>query len=230
MGTGQRGLHRGTSGLARLRCNHGCSGFRDESGLTSSRLTRRFPPKGQRGLYYQHVWKLHGLPLEWLHDRGSVFISEFMKELNRPSRDQDLRLHRLPSAVRRSDRGGSTRNSRRTSGCSATTTRTTGTNSFLQRNSRAQTTSMPQPKSLPLSRIRAGTLGWALNLNVDVADEDAEAFRDRMQEGLEEAKAALVKAQDEVRAGTTIDDATRLRSLSPGTWFFWMHRISGPIE
>ncbi len=33
--------------------------------------------------------------------------------------------------------------------------------------------------------------------NVDVADEDAEAFRDRMQEGLEEAKAALVKAQDE---------------------------------
>ncbi len=33
--------------------------------------------------------------------------------------------------------------------------------------------------------------------NVDVADEDAEAFQDRMQEGLEEAKAALVKAQDE---------------------------------
>ncbi len=33
--------------------------------------------------------------------------------------------------------------------------------------------------------------------NVDVADEDAEAFWDRMQEGLEEAKAALVKAQDE---------------------------------
>ncbi len=33
--------------------------------------------------------------------------------------------------------------------------------------------------------------------NVDVADEDAEAFRDRMQEGMEEAKAALVKAQDE---------------------------------
>ncbi len=31
MGTGQRGLHRGTSGLARLRCNHGRSGFRDEA-------------------------------------------------------------------------------------------------------------------------------------------------------------------------------------------------------
>ncbi len=56
---------------------------------------------------------------------------------------------------------------------------------------------MPQPKSLPSLRIRAGTLGWGFEPNVDVADEDAEAFRDRMQEGLEEAKAALVKAQDE---------------------------------
>ncbi len=31
MGTGQRGLHRGTSGLARLQCDHGRSGFRDEA-------------------------------------------------------------------------------------------------------------------------------------------------------------------------------------------------------
>ncbi len=54
-----------------------------------------------------------------------------------------------------------------------------------------------QPKSLPSSRIRAGTLGWASNRMWMLRTKDAEAFRDRMQEGLEEAKAALVKAQDE---------------------------------
>ena len=30
------------------------------------------------------MWKLHGLPLRWLHDRGSVFITGFMCELNHP--------------------------------------------------------------------------------------------------------------------------------------------------
>src|SRR6185369_13301035 len=39
--------------------------------------------EGAARLYYQHIWKLHGLPLQWLHDRGTVFISDFMRELNR---------------------------------------------------------------------------------------------------------------------------------------------------
>ncbi len=66
--------------------------------------------------------------------------------------------------------------------------------------------------------------------NVDVADEDAEAFRDRMQEGLEEAKAALVKAQDEYARVLQSTTATWLWSSNLGTWFSWMRRISGPIE
>ncbi len=38
--------------------------------------------EGAARLYYRDVWKLHGLPLKWVHDRGSVFISAFMGELN----------------------------------------------------------------------------------------------------------------------------------------------------
>ena len=39
--------------------------------------------EGAAHLYYRDVWKLHGLPLQWLHDRGSMFIAGFMHELNR---------------------------------------------------------------------------------------------------------------------------------------------------
>ena len=39
--------------------------------------------EGATCLYYRNVWKLHGLPLQWLHDRSSVFIMGFMCELNR---------------------------------------------------------------------------------------------------------------------------------------------------
>ncbi len=38
--------------------------------------------EGAARLYYRDVWKLHGLPLKWVHDRGLVFISDFMRELN----------------------------------------------------------------------------------------------------------------------------------------------------
>ncbi len=170
--------------------------------------------EGAARLYYQHVWKLHGLPLEWLHDRGSVFISEFMKELNRllGIKTSASTAYHPQSDVRPS---GSTRNSRRTSGCSATTTRTTGTNSFLQRNSRAQTTSMPQPKSLPLSRTRAGTLRWALNRTWMLQT------RMRRLSGIGCRKDWRKRRQHSSRLrtsmrGTTIDDATRLRSIEPG--------------
>ena len=39
--------------------------------------------EGAARLYYWDVWKLHGLPLQWLHDRSSVFIAGFMRKLNR---------------------------------------------------------------------------------------------------------------------------------------------------
>ena len=38
--------------------------------------------EGTTQLYYQDVWKLHGLPLQWLHNHGSVFITGFIHELN----------------------------------------------------------------------------------------------------------------------------------------------------
>ena len=38
--------------------------------------------EGTACLYYWDLWKLHGLPLQWLHDRGSVFITGFMCKLN----------------------------------------------------------------------------------------------------------------------------------------------------
>ena len=38
--------------------------------------------EGTARLYYWDMWKLHGLPLQWLHDRSSVFIAGFMRKLN----------------------------------------------------------------------------------------------------------------------------------------------------
>ena len=37
---------------------------------------------GTARLYRDHVWKLHGLPLKLLTDRGPQFAAEFMRELN----------------------------------------------------------------------------------------------------------------------------------------------------
>ena len=39
--------------------------------------------EGATSLYYRDMWKLHGLPLQWLHNHSSVFIAGFMHELNR---------------------------------------------------------------------------------------------------------------------------------------------------
>ena len=38
--------------------------------------------EGAAHLYYRDVWKLHGLPLQWFHDRSSMFIAGFMCKLN----------------------------------------------------------------------------------------------------------------------------------------------------
>ncbi len=128
---------------------------------------------------------------------GSVFISEFMKELNRLLGIKTSASTRLPPTVRWSDRAGSTRNLRRTSGCSATTTRTTGTNSSCQQNLHAQTMSMLQPKSLPSSRIRAGTLGWASNRMWMSRMRMRRPSGIGCRKGWRKQRPALVKAQDE---------------------------------
>ena len=38
---------------------------------------------GSARLYLQHVWKLHGLPLSVVSDRGPQFVAQFMRELYR---------------------------------------------------------------------------------------------------------------------------------------------------
>ncbi len=60
-----------------------------------------------------------------------------------------------------------------------------------------QTTSIASTQVTPFVADTGRNPRMGFEPNVDVVDEDAEAFRDRMQEGLEEAKAALIKAQDE---------------------------------
>ena len=36
---------------------------------------------GTASLYLQHIWKLHGTPQDIISDRGTVFISKFMRHL-----------------------------------------------------------------------------------------------------------------------------------------------------
>lgn len=38
---------------------------------------------GATRLYLQHVWKLHGLPREFVSDRGPQFVAQFTRELYR---------------------------------------------------------------------------------------------------------------------------------------------------
>ncbi len=114
-----------------------------------------------------------------------------------PSRDQDLGLHRLPSAVRRSDRAGQpgTRDVP-PDVLQPQPERLGRTPSFSGIRVR-KTTSIPQPKSLPSSRIRAGTLGWASNRMWMLRTRMQRLSGIGCRKELEEAKAALVKAQDE---------------------------------
>lgn len=39
--------------------------------------------EGTAKLYRDHVWKLHGIPIKIICDRGPQFVSQFMKELNK---------------------------------------------------------------------------------------------------------------------------------------------------
>lgn len=44
--------------------------------------TDKITSEGTARLYRDHVWKLHGLPIKVICDRGPQFVSKFMKELN----------------------------------------------------------------------------------------------------------------------------------------------------
>ena len=44
--------------------------------------TDQVTSEGTAKLYRDYVWKLHGLPIKIVCDRGPQFVSKFMKELN----------------------------------------------------------------------------------------------------------------------------------------------------
>jgi len=46
-------------------------------------MTEKTSAEGLAVLFWDHVWKLHGLPVSIISDRGAQFVAGLMKELNR---------------------------------------------------------------------------------------------------------------------------------------------------
>ena len=70
-------------------------------------VTRKESPAKDLAITFaREIWRLHGLPLDIVSDRGSVFISGFWKEL----------MELVLTTVRRSSRRGSPRHPIKTSG------------------------------------------------------------------------------------------------------------------
>ena len=152
--------------------------------------------EGAARLYYQHVWKLHGLPLEWIHDRGAVFISDFMKELNRL-----LGIRTSASTAYHPQTDGQTER--------VNQELETYLRLFCNHHQNDWDELLPSAEFACANHVHATTgvspfmadIGRNPRMGfeplVDIADENAAAFQNRMRQGLEEAKAALVQSQDE---------------------------------
>ena len=152
--------------------------------------------EGAARLYYQDVWKLHGLPLQWLHDCGSVFIAGFMRELNRllgikttalmayhPQMDGQMERvnQELETYIRM----------------------------FCNHHQNNWDELLPSAEFAAPNPIHSSTqvtpfvtdTSWnpymGFEPSVDITDEDTAAFRDQMETSLEEARAALSKEQAE---------------------------------
>lgn len=152
--------------------------------------------EGSARLYYQHVWKLHGLPLQWIHDRGTVFISEFMRELNKM-----LGIETSASTAFHPQTDGQTERVNQELEAYL--------RMFCNHHQNDWDELLPSAEfacanhahaSIGMTPFMADTgrnprMGF--EPAVDVADRNAEAFKARMEQSLEEAKAALTKAQDE---------------------------------
>jgi len=151
--------------------------------------------EGAAWLYYQHVWKLHGLPLQWLHDCGSVFISDFMRELNRL-----LGIKTTASTAYHPQTDGQTER--------VNQELETYIHMFCNHHQNNWDELLPSAEFAAANHIHTATQltpfiadtgrnpHMGFEPMVDTADEGADAFRDRMELGLKEAQAALSKAQD----------------------------------
>lgn len=152
--------------------------------------------EGSARLYYHHIWKLHGLPLEWVHDRGSVFISDYMRKLNRL-----LGIKTSASTAHHPQTNGQTERVNQEV--------ETYIRMFCNHHQNDWDDLLPSAEFAYANHIHASTqmtpfmadLGrnprMGFEPNVDADDNDAASFRARMEELLTEAKAALTKAKED---------------------------------
>ena len=150
--------------------------------------------EGAARLYYRDVWKLHGLPLQWLHDRGSVFITGFMHELNHL-----LGIKTTASTAYHPQTDGQTERVNQELEMYI--------RMFCNHHQNDWDELLPSTEFAAANHIHSSTqvtpfiadtgqnprMGFEPSVNI--ADEDVVAFRDQMETSLEEAQAALSKAQ-----------------------------------
>ena len=152
--------------------------------------------EGAARLYYHNVWKLHGLPLEWVHDWGSVFISEYMRELN-----WLLGIKTSASTAHHPQTDGQTERVNQEV--------ETYIRIFCNHHQNDWDDLLPSAEFAYANHIHSSTQMSPFMADVgrnprmgfephaDAEDENAAAFRDRLEESLSEAKAALTKAKEE---------------------------------
>lgn len=152
--------------------------------------------EGAANLYYRNVWKLHGLPLEWVHDRGSVFISDYMRELNRL-----LGIKMSASTAYHPQTDGQTERVNQEVEAYI--------RMFCNHHQNDWDNLLPSAEFAFANHIHSSTqmtpfmadIGrnpqMGFEPNVDAEDNDVTAFRSRMEESLAEAKAALTKAKED---------------------------------
>ena len=172
--------------------------------------------EGATRLYYQDVWKLHGLPLQWLHDRGSMFIMGFMRELNRL-----LGIKTTASTAYHPQTDGKTE-------CVNQELKTY-IRMFCNHHQNDWNELIPSAEFTAANHVHSSTqvtpfvadTGRNPHMGfkplVDIADEDAAAFQDRMQTSLEEAREALSKAQAEYALYYNCR-CNPIPTFKPGNW------------
>ena len=152
--------------------------------------------KGAAKLYYQHVWKLHGLPLAWIHDRGTQFMADFMRELNAL-----LGIETLASTSHHPQTDGQTE---RVNQELETYLRT-----FCNHHQNDWDELLPSAEFACANHVHASIqmtpfmadIGRNPRMGfeplVDAPDSDAAAFRQRLEDSLESAKASLTQAKEQ---------------------------------
>ena len=150
--------------------------------------------EGAARLYYWDVWNLHGLPLQWLHDRGSIFIAGFMHELNCL-----LGIKTTASTAYHPQTDGQTER--------VNQELETYIRMFCNHHQNNWDELLPSAEFAAANHIHSSTQvipfvadtgqnpHMGFKPSVDIADEDTAAFQDQMEMSLEEAQAALSKAQ-----------------------------------